>query len=281
MYEPFYGLTMKPFSIIPDPRFLFWAGPHSMAFAMLEYGILNHAGFTVITGEIGAGKTTLIRHLLERLPEDVNVGLLSNTPVQRGDLLRWVLMAFDQEYEGISEMGLYRRFETYLKEQHALGRRTVLIVDEAQNLGSAALEELRMVSNVNTYQHELLQIVLSGQPQLKALLSDPALEQFAQRVSSDFHLGLLGQSEVTKYIDHRLQVAGARRVLFSNEACKLVYEASRGTPRLVNILCDTSLMYGYAVEANVISSKIVKKVILDKQRHGVFPARLGIEAVTK
>jgi general secretion pathway protein A len=281
MYEPFYGLTMKPFSIIPDPRFLFWAGPHSMAFAMLEYGILNHAGFTVITGEIGAGKTTLIRHLLERLPEDVNVGVLSNTPVHRGDLLRWVLMAFDQEYEGISEMGLYKRFETYLKEQHALGRRTVLIVDEAQNLGSAALEELRMVSNVNTYQHELLQIVLSGQPQLKTLLSDPALEQFAQRVSSDFHLGLLGQAEVTKYIDHRLQVAGATRVLFSNEACKLIYEASRGTPRLVNILCDTSLMYGYAVETNVISSKIVKKVILDKQRHGVFPARLGIEAVTK
>ena len=209
MYEPFYGLKTKPFAIVPDPRFIYWAGPHSMAFAMLEYGIVNHAGFTVITGEIGSGKTTLIRHLLGKLPVDVNVGLLSNSQSDRGELLEWVLMAFQQDFDGHSYVGLYKKFEDYLGEQHAQGRRTVLIVDEAQNLGVKALEELRMISNVNTYDRELLQIVLSGQPQLKELLGRPELVQFAQRVSSDFHLGLLGRKDVVGYIDHRLNVAGA------------------------------------------------------------------------
>ena len=190
MYEPFYGLKTKPFAIVPDPRFIYWAGPHSMAFSMLEYGIVNHAGFTVITGEIGSGKTTLIRHLLSKLPGDITVGLVSNTQGDRGDLLQWVLMAFGQDFEGQSYVGLYRKFETFLTEQHSLGRRTVLIIDEAQNLGVKTLEELRMMSNLNTHDQELLQIVLSGQPELKALLGRPELTQFAQRVSSDFHLGI-------------------------------------------------------------------------------------------
>src|SRR5260221_14692544 len=167
MYEAFYGLSKKPFAILPDPDFLYWAGPHSLAFAMLEYGVVNHAGFTVITGEIGSGKTTLIRHLLNKLPSDISVGYVSNTQGDRGDLLQWIMMSLRQDFEGVSYVGLYRRFEEFLLRQQSEGRRTVLIIDEAQNLGVKALEELRMMSNVNTVHGELLQIILTCQPELK------------------------------------------------------------------------------------------------------------------
>jgi general secretion pathway protein A len=271
MYEAFYDLRLKPFSVVPDPKFIYWAGPHSMAFAMLEYGIVNHAGFTVITGEIGSGKTTLLRHLLGQLPGDINIGMVSNTQGDRGDLLQWILMSFGQEFEGSSYVGLFRRFEDFLLDQHALGCRTVLVIDEAQNLGAKALEELRMLSNTNTHDRELLQIVLSGQPELKSLLSRPELAQFAQRVSSDFHLGLLARSEVPRYIGHRLAVAGAQRHLFSEDALGLVAYATRGTPRLINILCDTALMYGFAVGSDLVTADIVQRVLDDKREFGVFP----------
>jgi len=241
-----------------------------MAFAMLEYGIVNHAGFTVITGEIGAGKTTLIQHLLSKLPSDVKVGLLSNTG-SAGELLQWVLMAFEQDFEATSQVALYKRFNDFLVEQHEQGRRTVLIVDEAQNLATSTLEELRMLSNVNTYERELLQIVLSGQPELKDLLSSPKMTQFAQRVSSDFHLTRLGRQDVIGYVEHRLEVAGAKRQLFTHEACDLICFATQGTPRLINILCDTALLYGYSMDAEMITTEIVQKVLDDKRHHGVFP----------
>jgi len=277
MYEPYYGLTTKPFALVPDPRFIYWAGPHSMAFAMLEYGIVNHAGFTVITGEIGAGKTTLIQHLLSKLPKNVTVGLLSNTGAP-GELLQWVLMAYDQEFEASSQVALYKRFRDFLVAQHDEGRRTVLIVDEAQNLATATLEELRMLSNVNTHERELLQIVLSGQPELKELLGSPNMTQFAQRVSSDFHLVRLGRQDVIGYIEHRLEVAGARRKLFTLEACDLICFATQGTPRLINVLCDTAMLYGYSMDAEIISTEIIQKVLDDKRHHGVFPLSSSIGA---
>lgn len=276
MYEAFFGLQTRPFAVVPDPRFLYWADPHRLAFAMLEYGIVSHAGFTVITGEVGAGKTTLIRHLLNKLPGDINVGLLSNAQEGRGELLEWVLMAFDQPFEGQSYVSLHRNFQNFLSSQHEAGRRTVLIIDEAQNLASKQLEELRMISNVNTHDRELLQVVLSGQPELKQMLAGPALTQFVQRVSSDFHLTLLGRKEVIGYIDHRLAVAGAQRPLFSEEACELVADATRGTPRLINILCDTAMVYGYVTESPVITTQIIRKVLEDKRNYGVFPLPSGL-----
>lgn len=273
MYESFYGLKTRPFAVVPDPRFLFWAGPHSMAFTMLNYGIVSHAGFTVITGEVGAGKTTLIQHLLGKLPGDISVGLLSNMQEGRGDLLQWVLMAFDQDFESQSYVGLYNNLKKFLIKQHELGKRTVLIVDEAQNLGSEALEELRMISNLNTHERELLQIVLSGQPQLKQLLAAPEMTQFVQRVSSDFHLSLLGSKDVVGYINHRVKVAGGTRDLFTQDAYDLIHHATNGTPRLINILCDTALLYGFATESQVITSNIVRMVLDDKRQYGVFPMR--------
>jgi len=276
MYNPYYALHSKPFAVVPDPRFIYWAKPHSMAFAMLQYGIANHAGFTVITGEIGAGKTTLIRQLLDNLPGEMNVALLNNIQGGRGELLQWVLMAFGQEFEGKSYVGLYKILEDFLVRSYEEGKRNVLIIDEAQNLGADTLEELRMISNVNTHDRELLQIVLSGQPELKQLLGAPELTQFVQRVSSDFHLGLLDRKDVSQYIDHRLKVSGARRRLFTDEACDLISFATRGTPRLINILCDTALMYGYAMEEQTITSDIVQKVLEDKRNYGVFPMPSGL-----
>jgi len=270
MYETFYGLKTKPFSLYPDPEFLYWAGPHSMAFAMLEYGVINHAGFTVITGEIGAGKTTLIKHLLTKLPGNITVGVASNIVGDRGDLLSWLLMIFGQEFEGQSYVGLYRRFEEFLIKQHDENRRTVLIIDEAQNLGVKTLEELRTMSNVNHGGHELLQIILSGQPELKSVLRRSDLVQFAQRISSDFHLGLLSLKEVPAYIDHRLAVAGATRQLFSDEVCELIGSASKGTPRVINSLCDTCLMYGFATGSQIIRPQILLSVLRDKKQFGAL-----------
>ena len=270
MYESFYGLKVKPFSLLPDPEFLYWAGPHSMAFAMLEYGVINHAGFTVISGEIGAGKTTLIKQLLRKLPSNVTVGFVSNIHGDRGDLLSWLLMAFGQEFEGRSPVKLYRRFADYLIQQHNLNQRTVLIIDEAQNLGMKTLEELRILSNLNEGGCELLQIILSGQPELKELISRPELVQFAQRVSSDFHLGLLAPKEIPAYIDHRLAVAGATRQLFSDDVFQLIFTTTKGTPRLINLLCDTALMYGFATGAKIVGPPLVHAVLRDKAKYGVL-----------
>jgi len=270
MYEAFYGLTEKPFSIQPDPDYLFWGRAHSMAFAMLEYGIMNRAGFTVITGEIGCGKTTLIRHLLNKLDDSVTVGLVSNTQENRGELLQWVLMAFGQPFEDKSHVTLYDQLHRFLIDEYGKGHRTILIVDEAQNLGPKSLEELRMLSNINADKDQLLQLVLVGQPQLKDLLQRPELIQFAQRIASDFHLRTLSRDEVANYIHHRIKVAGGRKPIFTGEACDRVCEASRGIPRLINIICDTALVYGFSGGDTEISAKIVDDVIRDKSEYGIF-----------
>jgi general secretion pathway protein A len=270
MYEAFYGLREKPFSILPDPDLIYWGHNHLLAFAMLEFGLRNSAGFTVITGEIGSGKTTLLRHLLRKLDPKIAFGLISNTPTDPDQLLPWVLMAFGQPYEG-SHPRLLLQFHEFLNNQFSRGRHTILIIDEAQNLGLRALEELRMLMNVNADKRQLLQIILVGQPQLKDMLRTPQLLQFAQRVSSDYHLRPLSADDVKKYINYRLGAVGSRYQLFSDEACNVIADASRGIPRTINILCDTSLVYGFAAEAQEIDSQIVRLVIRDKSDFGVLP----------
>jgi general secretion pathway protein A len=202
MYEAFYGLSEKPFSILPDPYFLYWGEAHSMAYAMLEYGILNQAGFTVVTGEIGSGKTTLLRQLLGGLDQRITVGLVTNVMPGAGRLLEWILLALNQPFENLSYVALYGQLQEFLIAEFAAGRRTVLIIDEAQNLAPEALEELRMLSNINADQAQLLQLILVGQPQLRDILKRPELFQFAQRVSSDFHLPPLNEQEVKVYTEH-------------------------------------------------------------------------------
>jgi general secretion pathway protein A len=262
MYETFYSFREKPFSLLPDPAFLFLARQHSTALAVLEYGLVNQAGFTVVTGEIGCGKTTLIRHVLNSLGQDITVGLLSNT--QRGELLQWVLMAFGLDYRGKEKVALYETFLEFIIDEYAKNRRTVLIIDEAQNLGVDALEELRMLSNVNADKDQVLQLILVGQPELRATLSRPGLIQFAQRVAVDYFLVPLESEQIGSYIRHRLEIAGGDPALFKPEACQLVYHHSEGIPRLINLLCDTALVYGYAAGKQKIDVELVREVVQDK-----------------
>lgn len=276
MYEAYYGLREKPFSILPDPDLIYWGENHKLAFAVLEFAVVNSAGFCVITGEIGAGKTTLLRHLLRKLGSHINVGMISNTPQGRDELLQWIMMSLNQPFEG-SFSALYFKFQQYLQTQYASGRRTLLIIDEAQNLQPDALESLRMLSNINADKDQLLQLILVGQPQLQALLSSPRLIQFAQRVSADFHLKALNGEEVFDYIDYRLRAVGARVPLFSRDACAAVARASAGVPRTINILCDTALVYGFARQEKWIKRDIIEEVIEHKQTLGVFAAPAVIE----
>src|ERR1700761_595695 len=207
MYEAFYQLREKPFSILPDPDLIYWGKKHSMAFTMLEFGVMNNAGFTVITGEIGSGKTTLVRYLLKKINPGITVGLISNSPQGRQELLQWILMSLDQPFEGDYPI-LFKRLQDFLYGQYANGRRTILIIDEAQNLEPQALEHLRMISNINADKFQILQLILVGQPQLRSQLLAPELHQFAQRISSDFHLKALEEREVLNYINFRLQSVG-------------------------------------------------------------------------
>lgn len=270
MYESFYGLSEKPFTIQPDPEFLFMGKRHSLAYAMLEYGMQNRAAFSVICGEIGSGKTTLIRHLLNNLGHDFEVGIVYNTNKLVHDLTEWIMLAFDQPYDDMSQVAIYDQFQRFLINNYAAGKRTVLIVDEAQNLSPLALESLRMLSNINADKDQLLQIILVGQPQLRTLLRRPELEQFLQRVSVDFFIPALEQPEVKRYIEHRLKVAGREEALFTDAAIARIAEASGGIPRSINTLCDTVLVYGFSSAEEIIDVSLVDEVLQDKNDYGVF-----------
>jgi general secretion pathway protein A len=270
MYEQYFNLKEKPFQMQPDPAFIFWSEAHSMAYSMLEYGILNNAGFTVVTGDVGSGKTTLIRILLAQLLDHATVGLLSNTNIQEGELLRWVMLSFGQRFDQTSQMALFQDFQNFLISEFSHNKRSILIVDEAQNLSVATLEELRMLSNINADKDQLLQIILIGQPQLRDLLQGPNMTQFVQRITSDFHLVPLKSNEVSHYIAHRVLLAGGSKELFSHMACRLVAEVSEGVPRIINMLCDTALVYAYSASKAYVSSSMMAQVIADKQKYGVF-----------
>ena len=284
MYETHFGFREKPFSLLPDPGFLYLGRRHSMALAMLQYGVRSQAGFTVIAGEIGSGKTTLIRHLLDQLESDVTVGLISNTHSSFGELLEWVLLAFGIPHQGLDKVARHHRFTEFLISEYSKRRRTVLIIDEAQNLAPEALEELRMLSNINADKSLVLQLVLVGQPELRMLLRRPGLEQFAQRVSVAYYLEALSLEETVAYVRHRLKVAGGNPRLFDSDALEWVHRASRGVPRVVNTICDMALVYAYASGQTQVDRATVEEVVRDRVATGLFtapqdeerePARLG------
>ncbi len=281
MHEQYFGLSEKPFSIQPDPDFIYWSPNHEMAFAMLEYGIMNQAGFTVITGEVGCGKTTLLRQLLRKVDDKVTVGMMSHTMLGSGRLLEWALMSLKQPFDSPSYVELYRQLEQFLTDELGRGKRTVLIIDESQNLDMAALEELRMLSNMNVDKHQLLQLILVGQPQLRDQLQHPTLVQFAQRVASDFHLGPLEKDHVAEYIHHRMKHAGATDSVFTPHAIDMIASASRGVPRTINILCDTALVYAFSKEVKGVNIEIIRDVLEDKRKHGIFPKKASPKVVSK
>lgn len=271
MYEAFYGLSEKPFLMRPDSRYLFLSKGHQAALSMLEYVFMSQSGFAVITGEIGSGKTSLVRRLLQSSNSDLTVGLVShNRPESFAEMLQWILLAFRLDPTGDNRVLLYKRLQDFLHQQNEQGKRPVLILDEAHNLSADLLEHLRMLSNLNADRQDLLQLVLVGQAGLRETLNEPELLPFLHRVTVDHNLEPLDLEETHAYVQHRLVIAGTEREIFSSSAIQSIWEAARGIPRLVNLLCDTALLFGFAEQMTHIDSELVHDVIDDK-RHSLSP----------
>lgn len=261
MYLEAYGLHEMPFSITPDPRFVFLSDRHRDALAHLHFGITQggSGGFVQLTGEVGTGKTTLCRLLLEQLPENVRVALVLNPLLSPVELLETIAeeLRIDIASARGSLKGLYDRLNTYLLDAYAQGLRVVVIVDEAQNLSLPALEQIRLLTNLETPTQKLLQMVLLGQPELRELLAKPELRQLAQRITARFHLTPLDAEEVDAYVRHRMGVAGATRLPFTRLAVKRLHHHSGGVPRLVNVIAERALLAGYARDENPVGERLV------------------------
>lgn len=266
MYDQFYGFTGRPFQLTPDPAFYFESGTHRKAMSYLGYGLAQGEGFIVITGDVGAGKTTLVGHLMNTIdPNRLTAVKLVSTQVEGDDLLRLVAEQFGIEWEGQSKAELLRAMEQYLREQARAGRRTLLIVDEGQNLAISALEELRMLSNFQLGGHSLLQIFLLGQPEFRqTLFHSPTLEQLRQRVIATHHLDPMEPEEVEPYILHRLgKVGWTGNPSFSPDSFELMYDYSEGVPRKLNVLVSRLLLFGAVEELNRINAQHVRNVIAE------------------
>jgi len=271
MYESFYGLSGKPFSLLPDGDCLFLSKRHRRIMNLLEYGIVMEAGFVVITGEVGAGKTTVVRRFLKNVGPEMTVGVISNPTASIGRLLNWIAAAFDLKDRHGDDATLHSAFVDFLLAQYAQGKRTILIIDEAQNLPAEKLEELRMLSNVNNERDMLLQVLLVGQPELLGTLKRPDLRQFVQRVSVHCHLTPLQPAETAEYIAYRLGVVGGTKELFDDVSCAVVHHFSGGVPRLINLLCDQALVYGFSEDKETISYDIIVEIAMDRDHFGLSP----------
>ncbi|QHQ34081.1 ExeA family protein [Algicella marina] len=266
-----FGMNERPFSSQPDPEYLYWSDAHRQAYTMLDYGLMSGAPITVITGEVGTGKTSLLRHLLRNIGPDVSAGLVSTAGGGRAELLHWVLLALGQESNPeIGYVRLHAQFQSFLISEFQAGRRTLLIFDEAQNLSIETLEELRLFTNINADSDSLLQLVLFGQPGLRETLSRPELLPFAQRVSADYHIPAMDLEAVEGMIAHRLEAAGANPAIFTPGAMAGIFRATGGLPRRVSQICDYALVYAYGAGQDEVNSEIVDLVVRDRMAEGHF-----------
>jgi general secretion pathway protein A len=262
MYTSFFGLTEKPFAITPDPRYLYLSERHAEALAHLTYGIAEAGGFIQLTGEVGTGKTTVLRSLLQQLPEHCDVALILNPRVTPAEFLQCICDELHVQVPAAaagSVKSLVDLLTHFLLDAHGRSRRVVLMVDEAQNLSTDVLEQVRLLTNLETATQKLLQILLIGQPELRAVLAEPNLRQLAQRVTGRYHLEALKRPETIAYIRHRLRVAGATRDIFTNGALNELHRLSRGVPRIINVIADRALLGAYTREEHRVTSQFVRR----------------------
>ncbi len=273
MYERFYELRERPFALSPDPDYLYPSRVHREALDYLRYGLESQAGFVVITGEIGSGKTTLLQTLLRGIDNETTVGRIVNTMLEPRELLETIMIDFGLEPAGRSKPVMLRDLAQYLVDQRLAGRLVLLVIDEAQNLSLAALEELRMLSNLETEKSKLMQIVLVGQPNLRDKLSAPELEQLRQRITVSYHLDPLDAEETANYINHRLRLASLGTPLeFPRDVTEVIHARSRGVPRIINVICDAALVFGYAEDRRQVDITLMYDVLGELEATGVLGA---------
>lgn len=261
MYTSFFGLNEKPFSIAPDPRYLFMSERHTEALAHLIYGVREAGGFIQLTGEVGTGKTTLVRSLLQQIPETADVALILNPQISRNEFLSAICEELGVSLPGSANniKDLTNALNAYLLENHSAGRRTILIVDEAQNLRVDVLEQVRLLTNLETNKQKLLQIILIGQPELREILSRNEMRQLSQRIMGRYHLEPLSREETQTYIDHRLKVAGAVSTIFTKAAKRELYRLSGGVPRMINIIADRAMLGAFTEESREITPALLRR----------------------
>lgn len=262
MYETFFGLTGKPFQLNPDPDFFFGSRGHRRAMAYLEYGLHQGEGFIVVTGEVGAGKTTLVRSLLRRIPaQTISAAQIVSTQVEADDLLRLVAAGFGIPHVGLDKSGLLTKLEEHFRYLHSDGRRALLVVDEAQNLSVRAVEELRMLSNFQIGTRSLVQSFLVGQPEFREIMQRPAMQQLRQRIIASYHLGPLDPAETQQYIEHRLRHVGwSGDPEFEPAAFERIHAATAGVPRRINTLCDRLLLAAFLATEHKLGAEVVDEV---------------------
>lgn len=262
MYRQFFGLKEKPFNVTSDPNFLFLSRVHKEAFSHLIYGIEERKGFLEITGEIGAGKTTLCRALINQLDVNTKSAFIFNSTLPEMQLLQMILEDFGLVIERKTKAAMLRQFNSFLVKELEKDNNVILIIDEAQNLKNSVLEELRILSNLETEKEKLFQMILVGQPELREKLNSPNLKQLKQRIAVRFHITPLEKDEVGEYIYHRLRVAGSNgEIHFSEDALGVIYKYSGGIPRIINLICDKSLLSAYVMETRYIETAIIERCI--------------------
>ena len=267
MHISFFGLKSAPFQLTPDPEFLFLSKVHKKALTYLNYGITDNSGFILITGEVGTGKTTVIRSMMKRLKEDVIFSRINNTRLTSEQLISMINEDFGLDIKGKDKTQMLRDLTDFLIKQYGKGRKSILIIDEAQNLSTDLLEEIRLLSNLETDKSKLLQIILIGQPELRKVLAKPDLRALRQRINISCHISPLLRNETEEYIFHRLEIAGNREAVSFQDGCiDLIHNFARGVPRLINIACDFLLLSAFVDKTKEVSLDMVKEVISDLER---------------